>query len=113
MGDYVDRAAVQSAVRAYLALEDTDAAWEVERIIAALPPAPDAVEALVKAAAQTLLDDLARAIPGNGDLGDPAAGRRWAKASDAAETAPTMVSRPTPIQMIRAALAAIRTGGKP
>ena len=48
MGDAIDRAAVQSAVRAYLALEDTDAAWEVERIIYALPAVSAPVAVRVK-----------------------------------------------------------------
>ena len=48
MSDAVDRAAVQSAVRAYLALEDADAALEVERIIAALPAVSAPVAVRVK-----------------------------------------------------------------
>lgn len=83
---------------------------ELDALLAGEQPAPAPVDALVRAAAQTLLDDLARAIPDNGDWPDAAAGRRWVKASDAAETAPTMAGRPTPIQMIRAAIAAIREG---
>ncbi len=93
----------------YLPFEQAVAAWNI-RIP---PPAADYVAGLKvtpQQAARVLLADLALALPMNGEDGDREAGRRWANASDAAETAPTMVDRPTPIQMIRAALAAMKGG---
>ena len=64
-------------------------------------------------AARVLLDDLNIALGTKA----PAQGReqwtyarKWANASDAAERAPTMMDRPTPIQMIRAALAKLKGG---
>ena len=61
-------------------------------------------------AARVLLDDLNIALGTKA----PAQGReqwtyarKWTNASDAASAAPTMMDRPTPIQMIRAALRAI------
>jgi hypothetical protein len=71
--------------------------------IRALTP-PD----LTAAAARVLLDDLALALSTEiGVAGGKEAGRRWSTAHDAAESAPTAMSRATPIQMIRAALRAI------
>lgn len=57
MIDAIDRAAVQSAVRAYLVLENTAAAWEVERIIAALPAVYAPVAVRVKPLKWLAVDD--------------------------------------------------------
>lgn len=71
--------------------------------IRALTP-PD----ITAAAARVLLDDLALALSTEiGAAGGKEAGRRWSTAHDAAESAPTTMSSPTPIQMIRAALRAL------
>ena len=78
-------------------------------VVRALPAVqPDAVQE----AARVLLADLALALETHGSADGLAAGRRWSKAHDAAEAAPTAMSRPTPIQMIRAALEAIATEGQ-
>ena len=66
----------------------------------------------VQQAARVLLDDLAQALATDMSDAGKAAGRRWLKAHDAAEAAPTAMNKPTPIQMIRAALSAL-TEAKP
>jgi hypothetical protein len=79
------------------------AAGQCGAAIRALTP-PD----LTAAAARVLLDDLALALSTEiGVAGGKEAGRRWSTAHDAAESAPTAMSRATPIQMIMAALRAI------
>ncbi len=62
------------------------------------------MSAPVRKAAETLLRDLERALETDMRPDGREAGKRWVRASDAAESAPTMMTRPTPIQMIRAAL---------
>ena len=99
--------------------------WEKEKAradalaekLAQAPEAPhiiDRTTEAVRAAAQILLNDLARALDDMSPSGREA-GQRWSAASEAAETAPTYMHSPTPIQMIRAALqclAAYRTTEK-
>ena len=151
MTDMIDRAAVQSEVRAYLVHESTEIALRVEQLIAALPPAPDApawkgndafcaslrnvpenafkhapapdaVEALVKAhekeiavwsenyaALERKLDRveclLQRAVDGYGQK------MQAAKSKGEKRDWQTMLIAAADIQ--NAALAAIRAGGKP
>lgn len=63
----------------------------------------------VTKAAETLLADLASALSNEARSEKSRdAAKRWAGVSDAAEAAPTVLSRPTPIQMIRAGLEYIR-----
>lgn len=82
-------------------------AHEIAKAIRALTP-PGATAA----AARVLLDDLALALSTEiGVAGGKEAGRRWSAAHDAAESAPTAMNSPTPIQMIRAAMRAIADGG--
>mgnify|MGYP000969749568 FL=1 len=71
------------------------------------PPIPPHV-----AAARVLLDDLRLALASDRPPEGSASGLRWSKAHDAAESAPTSMSRPTPIQMIRAALEQIAKEGE-
>ena len=85
------------------------------RIMSALTLSPEADPVgkdAVAEAARVLLDDLAKALGTDGSDEGRKAGRRWSQAHDAAETAPTAMVRPTPIQMIRAALRAISEGGE-
>lgn len=85
----------------------TECETEAQAFIAAYaatfkPSAPPADP--VREAARVLLADLALALDTDMRPEGREAGRRWSKASDAAEAAPTYMTRPTPIQMIRAAL---------
>ena len=75
----------------------------------ALTPAPSDK---IAEAARVLLDDLSAALGTDGGEYCRASARRWSVASDAAEAAPTAMYRPTPVQMIRAALRALAGKGE-
>ena len=99
MSDRIDRAAALRKVEDYLAMGWTGGElWEA---IAALPPAPDAVEALVKAAVADALDAAAIELDQRGqreqvDFGLVRATQNFYRARD----------------LVRARAAAIRAGGK-
>jgi hypothetical protein len=121
MGDMIDRAAVQSEVRAYLVHESTEIALRVEQLIAALPPADDAVEALVKAEWSGLdcgyLDTgipCGYAIVGADDEGWQVS-LSWRTCEETLDgTHATMdAARSAAEADLRGRLAAIRAGGKP
>lgn len=74
-----------------------DAAAEIEAAL---------TEARSVKAAKVLLDDLTDALDPMTKSRDGAS-KDWVKAADAADEAPTYLTRPTAIQMIRAALRAL------